>query len=107
MARSKAPGHRIPPLVGLLLVASLLSGCTSSYLGRWFAWRASDVDDWRRFPSRPIGAAEQPFRFVSVSAASDLTIPDPRTDGDRSVTLSRLAEQTHTTALLIIRNDTL
>ena len=106
MARTMTRRYRTGLPVGLLLLATpLLTGCTSSYLGRWFAWRASDVDDWRRFPSRPIAASEQPFSFVA-SPAADLTILDPRTNGD-STSLSRLAERTGTTALLVVRNDTL
>lgn len=101
------PTHRIRLPLSILFASLLLSSCTSSYLGRWFAWRGSDVDDWRRFPSRPIESAGQPFHFEPASTAPDLTIPDPREDGARDIALSRLAEETHTTALLIIRNDTL
>jgi len=107
MAEPTIWSRRLRPLVGLLIVSALVSSCTSSYLGRWFGWRASDIDDWRRFPSRPIAAAEEPFRFISHLPMADLTIPDPRKNGGRSIALSRLAEQTRTTALLVIRNDTL
>lgn len=99
--------HRIKRLASLLVVSWLVAGCTSSYLGRWFAWRSSDVDDWRRFPSQTIAAAAQPFRFVAVLRPPDIRIPDPRSKAGGEIALSRLAEQTQTTALLVVRNDTL
>lgn len=102
--------RRIIPIaliVGVLATTILVLGgaFTSSYMGRWFGWRSSDVDDWRRFPSRSILKGTQPFGFTEVLNPPDLLIPDPRSEGEHSISLSRLAEQTKTTALLVIHND--
>lgn len=99
-------GNRRVSLV-VLAVLLLLTSCTSSYMGRWVSWRSSDINDWHRFPSRSIANAPPKFTFTKSDPGADLTIRDPRVNAVGDVSLARLAEQTSTTALLVIKNDTL
>ena len=45
----------------LPLLAVLLSGC---HVGRFFVWNFADIRDHRKFPSRPLPAAAEPFQYA-------------------------------------------
>ena len=63
---------------------------TDTYLGRWFAWRASDVDDMRRFPALAVAASgeHRPFRFhVPSPPLTSMTIEGSTGVGDGETTL--------------------
>lgn len=97
-----------PCLPALLAAAVLVTGCdTSTYLGRWFRWRQSDVGDYRRFPSRSIERGGPVFRFHGDPEAAALSLTYG-VDGDTVRSrLSELARATGTTAMVVARGDTL
>jgi CubicO group peptidase (beta-lactamase class C family) len=82
------------------------TGCTHTYAGRWIVWNRSGVEDHLRFPSRPVEAAPAPFRFTTARA------PAPRVEVERRgrtrvMDLEELGRTTSTTALIVVRRDTI
>jgi CubicO group peptidase (beta-lactamase class C family) len=96
-----------------LLVVALLAGLVfgTAYLltpysgvARAVVWIEADVDDYRRFPSRPIEAPAQPFRFPRTPTPSELAMVS--VDGvERD--LGRFLASTGTTAFIVIRDGEL
>lgn len=79
---------------------------TDTYLGRWFAWRASDVGDAARFASRQI--ARSPTPRPLPAAATPLSSGPVRTTWRGAETveeLPALLERTGTAALLVVQGD--
>lgn len=76
-----------------------------STLARTMVWFAADIDDLRRFPSRPLVAASTalPLREGSLPAA---TLREVAVDGV-STDLDVLVRSTSTEALLVLRDDVL
>ena len=93
-------------IVLILLVALTSESCTNSYLGRWFIWNKSDVYDYEKFPSHNFKASDAPFVFPRN--------PDNKYDtfsvsekGTHKLPLLDLLKANHTTAFLVIRNDSI
>ncbi|MDP2498812.1 MAG: serine hydrolase [Candidatus Palauibacterales bacterium] len=91
--------------MGLGLTAAALS--TSTYPGRWVWWNRSDIDDLHRFPSRPIPDGPSTFRFAPSSSNFDPVVALEREGRAERVRLDDLARETGSTALLVVRRDTL
>lgn len=91
--------------MGLDLTAAALS--TSTYLGRWVWWNRSDIGDLHRFPSRPIPDGPSTFTFAPSPASFDPVVDVERDGRAERVRLDDLARETGTTALLVVRRDTL
>lgn len=96
-------------LVVLLLLVGLVFGISyllTPYSGvaRAIVWIEADVDDYRRFPARPIEAPAEPFRFprgTTPPALATVTV-----DG-RSPPLGSFLRSTGTTAFIVLRDDTI
>ena len=93
----------------LLATILMLSACgTNTYMGRWIHWRQSDIDDYTRFPSRAVHAPASTFLFDKGSSPPPL---DRITIGsgkeEKTVHLDDLAASSGTTALIVIRDDTI
>jgi CubicO group peptidase (beta-lactamase class C family) len=94
-------------VVGLVVLAGLVFGTAyllTPYSGvaRAVVWIEADVDDFRRFPSRPIEAPAQPDRFAKAPMAPGLTAV--WVDGvERD--LERFLGSTGTTAFIVIHDD--
>jgi len=97
-------------LLGLVLTLAVLVGAmflwawtaTDTSLGaRGIMWGDTDVDDWRRFPSRPVHAGAQPVRFEAATPEwlEELKIDDKP--------LATYLEETQTTAFIILHGDKL
>ncbi len=73
----------------------------TSLIARGIMWGDARADDWKRYPSREIKAGPEPFFFNDKTAAfhTDITI-----DGK---TLEQYAQDTNTTAFLLIQGDDL
>jgi CubicO group peptidase (beta-lactamase class C family) len=97
----------VTSLLLLLAAAVALGGCTSSYTGRWIAWNWSGIDDHQRFPSRPVDAPVDAFHFATVAGGVDLKIEVERKRRTRLMDLDELGRSTATTALIVIRRDTI
>ncbi|HRH70772.1 MAG TPA: serine hydrolase [Flavobacteriales bacterium] len=89
---------RIAPITLLLL---LTSGCT---VGRFVVWNFADRRDYKKFPSRPLPASAQPFRYAE--AAMEVG-PKAISEGDKSVPFDAWIADHKTVAFLIIRHDTI
>lgn len=78
----------------ILLGGILSSLSTDTYLGRWFHWRSSDVDDYTRFPSQRVRKSEIPFVFERGNTVNISCIHDR---------LTTILPTSNTTALLVIK----
>ncbi|HMR55849.1 MAG TPA: serine hydrolase [Cyclobacteriaceae bacterium] len=88
-------------LLGLFYV----SCSTNTYMGRWMKWRASDVNDYQKFPAFEFLPSPDPFHFIKSidSNIGQLLIEH----GKEKISLQQLVETSETTAFLVIRNDSL
>ena len=81
---------------------SVLAGCK---VGRYIIYNFADINDYRKFPSRPLAASQTPFRFfTSEKNESPGTIQNEQSV---SVDFENYLEENKTVAFLIIRNDSL
>lgn len=97
-------------VIGSILIAgySYLITRTDTFTGRWMAWKSSDVDDYKRFPSHPIENSPPEFNFYSRDQVFSL---DPITyqfkGKSQTESLDSLLENNGTTAFIVIKDDTL
>lgn len=78
---------------------------TDTYLGRWFAWRASDVADMRRFPARPIAAASNPRPLQrDLTEANRIDVAYILHREDRVSDLATLLAATRTSAFVALHD---
>jgi len=91
-------------LVCLVLVWAFLS-YPAVYLMRSIAWGDSDVNDYQKFPGRPLASSSTPFYFkedLAEDMVRALFEKNPAIDG-----LDDFLEQTQTQAFIVIQNDTI
>ena len=93
--------------LGLVVVAALVFGTAyllTPYSGvaRAIVWIEADVEDYRRFPARPIEAPAEPFRFRRAPTPPELGTV---TVGGVGRDLGRFLGSTGTTAFIVIRDD--
>lgn len=72
----------------------------TSQFARALIWGESDVDDWKRFPARPVHASEEPVTFAAAKETMDF----PPIDGKPFETF---LEETSTTAFVVLHDDEL
>ncbi len=89
-------------LIGILLTAALLQSCT---LGRSFRYNTASIKDYKIFPSRPLVAAEQPFKFIDATSSGHFS--DSINFRGKWQPLDKFHEDHSTVAFLVIRNDSL
>ncbi len=89
---------RLLPFTVLLL---FISGCT---VGRFVKWNFADRRDHKKFPSRPLPAAAEPFHYAE--AATEIG-PKAHVEGEKSVPFDTWLADHKTVAFLIIRHDTI
>lgn len=84
-----------------------------SQLARAIAWMDADVDDYRRFPSRPIANAAPRFDFLPPSAALRehyaavfASVPTQDGKGGSQQSLDEFLARNDTMAFLVIKDDT-
>ncbi len=96
-------------VVGVLsIVYFVVAQQTQTFTGRWVAWKSSDVDDYKRFPSQPIANATPTFQFKQSSAPPSFdTITYEYKGNPKTATLDTLLASTGTTAFLVIKDDTI
>ncbi len=96
--------------LAIIAAVVVLSGCTSTYLGRFATLRTPDVDDYRRMPTRTIAASEEPLDFEQA-LDPDWIRNVPVTHAGRRIEdrqqLDTLLEKNGTTAFLVIANGRL
>lgn len=95
-------------LVGVVVVAVAAVYATAWLtLDRWavsraLIWRDSDIDDYRRFESRPIPAGDAPFRYAHGPGYPD-GLPAALLPGEPD--FAAFLARSDTTAFIVIRND--
>lgn len=91
--------------VGLFIVAMSFSSCM---VGRYFWYNFSNITDYTIFPSRPLHASSQPFRFIDAQNNSEIEkrILIKNYAGVSS-SMKSFLEKSPTVSFLIIRNDSL
>jgi CubicO group peptidase (beta-lactamase class C family) len=93
--------------------AALAASTSRSQLARAVVWGESDVDDWRRFPARPVAAGPERFDFRRPAGGAATPPAAVRRisvrEGGRWVErdLEQFLASSDTTAFLIVRGDTL
>lgn len=79
---------------------------TDTYLGRWVAWNASDVDDHKLFPARPVANAPPVLRFVEAPLRlGDRLFRYRSNNQERTARLSELLSANGTSAFLVLKDD--
>jgi CubicO group peptidase (beta-lactamase class C family) len=89
-------------ILSILCITFLLNGCT---VWRFAVYNFADIKDHKKFPSRPLQASSEPFKFHISEDPIDPTLRF--TDTDPGTKLSKYLEKTKTVAFLIIRRDTI
>ncbi len=79
---------------------------TESYLVRWIIWNKSDIEDYMKFPNYSFNASSNPYHFHSNFdfTYDSLHVSEKK---NKKTPLYQILERSHTTAFLIIRNDTI
>jgi len=88
-------------IVLLACCALLLSSCT---VGRFFIYNFADTKDHRKFPSRPLPPAPEPFRY---SMAAQERAPKTHLENGKELPFDDWLVKHKTVAFLIIRRDTI
>ncbi|WKZ30873.1 MAG: serine hydrolase [Candidatus Dojkabacteria bacterium] len=89
-------------LVGLFTTYLYLTTRTDTYIGRWFAWKASDVEDYKKFPAATFIASDSPY-YLEV--ADDQSLGEQKFEQQGSeVELDRLLEENDTTAFIVVKD---
>jgi CubicO group peptidase (beta-lactamase class C family) len=91
----------------LVLAYFMISARTNTYWGRWFAWKASDIDDYQRFPFHPVDNAPPVF-FFDKNLRPDffyLNIAYEYKGKPQTSNLDELLQQSGTTAFIVIKDD--
>ncbi|MEQ9413792.1 MAG: hypothetical protein RIF39_08170, partial [Cyclobacteriaceae bacterium] len=91
----------------VLVVISILPSCGSTYLSRWIFWNFSDIEDYQKFPYRDVSNASPIFNFAPVSVPQVNTISYQYKGKNHQKTVVDFVNQTETTALIVIKNDSL
>ncbi|WP_066835292.1 serine hydrolase domain-containing protein [Rufibacter ruber] len=96
------PFSKFLRLVCLLSLASAtLSSCQ---LGRFVFYNFANITDYKIFPSRPLTASAQPFRFQTATTPR---APKKLGPTGKEVPLDQYLADRETVAFLIIQNDTI
>ena len=82
----------------------LLVCLPSCKIGRFIFYNFADIKDYRKFPSRPLTAASQPFYFHTTADGKHPRTIAPKGD---TMTFAQYLQRNKTVAFLIIRKDTI
>lgn len=88
-----------------LLIAICFFLFSSCKVGRFFIYNFADINDHKKFPSRPLEASQTPFQFMD--GKHSYAEPMLTTKSGVKISLNKLNEEHKTVAFLIIRNDSL
>lgn len=93
-------------LIGVTLVLAAPNWAT--YTGRVLAWRASDIQDYEKFPSRIVNNAAPTFFFKQGPTPANLATIEYRYKGKiLRDGFDQFLESTGTTAFIVISDDTI
>ena len=78
--------------------------CSSCHVGRFFIWNFADIRDHKKFPSRPLPAAAEPFKYaVAVQEKG----PRFKEEKGKDIPFDTWLKDHKTVAFLIIQRDTI
>jgi CubicO group peptidase (beta-lactamase class C family) len=77
---------------------------TDTYFGRFIKWRASDIEDYKKFPDYEFEASKKPFYFIKNL---NNTFDNLKVQKSKDSELLDILENSGTTAFLVIKKDTL
>lgn len=95
---------RIYGFAALLFVIFMISSC---HVGRFFYWNFAEIDDYKKFPSNPVGVGEETFYFFEPQDSFGLALPEQYAVANQTSDLDAFLDRHQTIAFLVIRNDTL
>lgn len=84
-----------------LFTCLLLCSCT---VGRFVIYNFAGTNDWRKFPSRPLPASPEPYRYA---VAETEKLPHGITYEGKDQTFDEFIEERETVAFLVIQRDTI
>ena len=95
-------------LLSIIAIITFLytSSSTNTYFGRFIKWRASDIEDYIKFPKYEFEASSKPFYFFKTLDSKLNNIKVTKIKDEKNELLDIL-ETSGTTAFLVIKNDTL
>jgi CubicO group peptidase (beta-lactamase class C family) len=91
----------------LLVLLPLLLLANSCHLGRFVAWNAADINDYKKFPSRPVASPAQAFHFIEAQENQALKMPKEIRLKKNTYIFEEALEKSGTVSFLVIRNDSL
>jgi len=83
-----------------------ISISTKTYFGRYIKWRASDIEDYRKFPKYAFQPSNNPFYFVKKDDKKLDSIKITQDKNEKAL-LKDILKNSGTTAFLIIKEDTI
>ncbi len=91
-----------------LFIALFLIGTlplfNSCKVGRFIIYNFADINDYKKFPSRPLDASANPFRFYETATGKK---PKTLVINDKEIPFDQFLADRKTVAFLIIQNDTI
>lgn len=93
-------------VVAIIILIFYASCSTKTYMGRYIKWRASDIEDYKKFSNFSFSPSVSPFHFFKGYDSGYSTRLVSKSEASK-LHLEELIETTRTTAFIIIRNDTL
>jgi hypothetical protein len=91
-------------LLSFLVISSLFTSC---HVGRYFIYNFADVNDYKKFPSLPVGNQSPAFSFAEPSKEISPILPSGFVAETESQDFNTFLNNHKTTSFLIIRNDTM
>lgn len=88
----------------ILLLISCAMMASSCKVSRFIIYNFADINDHKKFPSRPLNPGDETFYFTP---ANHTWVPEPIEVDESIVPFDQYLEQNHTVAFLIIRNDSI
>jgi CubicO group peptidase (beta-lactamase class C family) len=82
-------------------------GLASCHVGRFFYYNLADINDYKKFPQRPVENGGEVFYFIDSNKDFNPTLPASFQSKGDDYSFDQFLEKSKTVAFLIIRNDTI
>jgi CubicO group peptidase (beta-lactamase class C family) len=90
----------------LLFLLISITFCSCDYYAKCFFWRAANVNDFEKFPSRPVSKGDSISKFYIRDKNATINIPiGIKKDFTRN--FEEFLYKTKTTSILIVKNDSI
>lgn len=93
--------------LGALMLLAQSCFYSPRYIYRVIAWQDADYDDFKRFKSAPIEAAETPFVFSEANNAARQEFEDKFKAAAKTDDIDLFLEEQQTYSFIVIRNDSI